>query len=243
MNKALPVTVEQIRDGAAAFDVSLIEPKKPLATLVFAAGRGGSPARHEGLLRALAGFGCRVVAPHFEMMPSPVPSGDDLKERIRRVEVSVREYAREDLPLLGAGHSIGATVLLVLAGGEATTLGGEKVSVRSKCNFARLALFAPPTGFFIPEGSLSRVDATIRVWVGEKDNITPPNQARFLKTALPPQTPIEITADEEAGHFTYMDELPPGMSDPHPDRRSFLASFAEETGRFLTGGACSSPDF
>ena len=243
MDHALPVTVEQIQDGSAAFDVSLIEPEKPLATLVFAAGRGGHPRRHAGLLRALAGHGCRVVAPQFEMMPSSVPSGDDLKERTRRLEASIREYAREDLPLIGAGHSIGAAILLVMSGGVATTLGGEKVIAGSKCDFARLALFAPPTGFFIPEGALEKVDAAIRVWVGAKDNITPPDQARFLQSALPPQTPIEVTVDEEARHFSYMDELPPGMSDPCPDRPSFLASFAEETGRFLTGGACSSPGF
>jgi hypothetical protein len=47
------------------------------------------------------------------------------------------------------------------------------------------------------------------------------------------QGPIEICLDEEAGHFSYMDELPPNVTDSHPNRGKFLASLADDVGQFV----------
>ena len=73
----------------------------------------------------------------------------------------------------------------------------------------------------------------MRIWVGAKDSITPPAQAQFLKEVLLLQGPIDICLDEEAGHFSYMDELPPNITDSHPNRRKFLASLANDVGRIV----------
>ena len=67
----------------------------------------------------------------------------------------------------------------------------------------------------------------MRIWVGAKNSITPPAQARFLKEVLSLQEPIDICLDEEAGHFSYMDELPPNITDSHSNRSKFLASLAK----------------
>jgi pimeloyl-ACP methyl ester carboxylesterase len=97
----------------------------------------------------------------------------------------------------------------------------------------RLALFAPPTDFFRRPDALARVQIPIQIWVGGKDTITPAVQANFLKEALADQTHIEIILAEEAGHFTFMNELPPNVTDPHPERTAFLQSLAEDVNRFL----------
>ena len=47
------------------------------------------------------------------------------------------------------------------------------------------------------------------------------------------QGSIDICLDEEAGHFSYMDELPPKVTDSHPNRSKFLASLANDVGRFV----------
>ena len=73
----------------------------------------------------------------------------------------------------------------------------------------------------------------IRIWVGAKDSISPPAQAQFLQEALSLQVPIDICLDEEAGHFSYMDALPPNVTDSHPNRSRCLASLANDVGRFV----------
>lgn len=167
------------------------------------------------------------------MLTSLVPSKAELEKRVRRLEVSAAQYLKADLPIIGIGHSIGTVTLLALAGGQAQTLAGDTVIPGSKLKFDRLALFAPPTDFFQRPGALGSVRVPIRIWVGAKDSITPPAQAQFLKEVLSLQGPIDICLDEEAGHFSYMDELPPNITDSHPNRSKFLASLANEVGRFV----------
>lgn len=112
-------------------------------------------------------------------------------------------------------------------------LGGQRVSVVPKINFDRLVLFTPAADFFRAPGALASVDAPILLWAGEKDTVTPPAQAAFLKEALEPGSPVEIRLVAEAGHFTFMHELPPHISDPHPDRNGFLTSFTDDVCRFV----------
>ena len=150
-----------------------------------------------------------------------------------RLEASAAQYFKADLPIVGIGHSIGAVTLLALAGGEAQTLAGDTVMSGPTLKFDRLALFAPPTDFFRRSGALKSVRVPIRIWVGAKDSITPPAQAQFLKEVLSLQGPIDICLDEEAGHFSYMDELPPNITDSHSNRSKFLASLANDVGRFV----------
>jgi hypothetical protein len=71
-----------------------------------------------------------------------------MQSRARSLESAIRSFAREGLPIAGIGHSIGATMLLVMAGGHAQTLAGQKVSMAPKINFDRLVLFTPAMDFF-----------------------------------------------------------------------------------------------
>jgi pimeloyl-ACP methyl ester carboxylesterase len=201
--------------------------------VLFAVGRGGNPERHLPLLRSVAVLGCSVIAPHFDMLTSLVPSKVELDERVRRLEASAVEYFKADLPIVGIGHSIGAVTLVARAGGEAQTIAGDTVMSGSKLKFDRLALFAPSIDVFRRPAALKSVRVPIRIWAGAKDSITPPAQAQFLQQVLALQGPIDICLDEEAGHFSYMDELPPDITDSHPDRSKFLASSANDVGRFV----------
>jgi hypothetical protein len=148
MNAECRSDVQQIRDGAEAFNVTVIEANQTSKRfLLFAVGRGGNPERHLPLLRSVAALGCAVIAPHFDMLTSMVPTKKELDKRVRRLEASVAQYFKADLPIVGICHSIGTVTLLALAGGEAQTLAGETVMSGSTLKFDRLALFAPPTDF------------------------------------------------------------------------------------------------
>lgn len=234
MDTIIPATA-QMRDGAETFSVTILEAQQPTCLGLFAVGRGGNPLRHLALLRAVARRGCTVIAPHFAMLASSFPTKEELDTRIRRLELAAEGYWRRDRPLRGIGHSIGTVALLVLAGGEARTFSGDRVVSGAKWNFDRLALFAPPTDCFRYPGALQAVAVRLHIRAGGKDAITPPAQAAFLQETLAHKAPVELCLDGDAGHFTYMDELPPHVIDPQPDRDAFLSTLAEEVARFVTG--------
>ena len=234
MNADHQSELKQLRDGAEAFNVTVIESKQtPIRAVLFAAGGGGNPLRHLALLQSVAGLGCTVVAPHFDRFTSSISTKAELDTRLRRLAASAGEYFKKDLPLVGIGHSIGTVILLAMAGGEAQTFAGHPVIYGSLFKFDRLALFAPPADFYRRPGALKAVRVPIRIWVGAKDSITPHAQALFLQEELKWQAATDICINHEAGHFSYMDELPPNVTDSHPDRGTFLASLAKDVGQFV----------
>ena len=211
-------------EGDEAFSVDVRQPPHPTRTVVFAAGRGGSPHRHSTLLARLADEGLAVIAPHFDMITSPMAKADDLTVRIGRLERAIAAFAPVGVPIVGVGHSIGGSLLLVLAGATAWTFSRQGVSATAKTRFRHLALFAPPTQFFQSPGALDNVDVAATVWVGMRDDITPPDQALFLKDTIG----AEVRLVEDADHFTFMDDLPPRVTDSHPDRTAFLSTLADQ---------------
>jgi len=85
MNAECHSGVQQIRDGAEAFNVTVVEAQQSSKRLVlFAVGRGGNPERHLPLLRSVAALGRTVIAPHFDMLISLVASKVELDKRVRR---------------------------------------------------------------------------------------------------------------------------------------------------------------
>ena len=142
-------------------------------------------------------------------------------------------YCPSDMPVSGIGHSIGTVVLLVLAGATASTLMGDRLTFTTGRSLDRLVLFTPPADFFRRPDALARVQIPIQIWAGGKDTITPPVQANFLKGVLADQAHVEVLVIEDAGHFTFMNELPPNVADAHPDRDAFLLLLAAEAVRFL----------
>jgi predicted esterase len=175
-----------------------------------------------------------VIAPHLTLLASSVPTKQELDTRIRQLELALEGYAPVDQPIIGIGHSIGTVALLVLAGAEARTLSGHKVVSGSNWKFERLALLAPPADFFRHPGALQSVDVRMYIRAGGKDSVTPPAQAIGLSEILAKQTQVELCLDEDAGHFTYMDELPPHIVDPQPDRNAFLSALAKDVAHFAT---------
>ncbi len=220
-------------DRDDTFEVTALQPSSARRCILFAAGRGGNPLRHLGLLQALADEGMLAIAPHFDMLASPAPTAAELAERTRRLSRAAARHCPSGLPVAGLGHSIGTVALLLLAGAEADTLAGERVRAVPGCSIDRLALLAPPTDFFRRPGSLASLKVPVQVWVGERDTITPPAQAAFLREAIDGVVPVDIRVVDGAGHFSFMNELPPHVVDTHPDRDGLLRSLADELRRFL----------
>jgi fermentation-respiration switch protein FrsA (DUF1100 family) len=233
MNNTIYATTCSIMNGDDAFDVTILRPDTAVRCVLFAAGRGGNPARHLGLLQTLAAHGALVVAPHFEMLASSIPTEVELMRRCRRLALAVDKYCVHHMPVSGVGHSIGTVVLLIHAGAEASTFLGDRLTFRAERPFDRLVLLAPPTDFFRRPGALAPVKVPVQVWAGGKDTITPPIQSTLLEEVLADQTYVDMRLVEDAGHFTFMNDLPPNVTDPHPERSAFLQSLGEEVSRFL----------
>lgn len=223
-----------LKDGEQSFDVTVLEAAEPARVVLFAVGGGGNPERHLPLLEALAADGCTVVAPHFERITAlPPPSEATLLMRARRLRQALDAFARPGLPVAGVGHSIGTTMLLALAGGQAWTFAGDRLAIARDERIDHLALFAPATDFFRVQGALDAVRTPIVAWAGTKDLVTPVAQAKFLARELEGKAAIEVRVVEGANHFSFMHSLPPQTEDPLPHRERFLASLTAEVSSFL----------
>lgn len=214
------------------FDVTRLDAAQPSCIVLFAVGGGGNPDRHLPLLQTLADGGCTVVAPHFERLVSPIPTESHLLLRARRLRLALDSVALPKLPVAGIGHSIGATMLLALAGATGWTLAGKRLAIAHDDRLVRLALFAPATDFFRAPGALDEVRATILAWAGTSDRITPPTQAELLKEARGAR--VEVRIVEGASHFSFMNVPPPQTSDLLADRDAFLTSLASDVCNFAT---------
>jgi len=235
MANAHRVSRRVLNDAADSFDVTVVEAAEPSRVVLFSVGGGGSPERHLPLLTSLADHGCTVAAPHFERLMSPVPTLNDLVLRARRLRLALDHVARPGVKAAGVGHSIGTTLLLVLAGAEAWTRAGQRVSVAPDSRLERLALLAPATDFFRAPGALDRVSIPVCAWAGTKDEMTPPAQAAFLKDGIGGRVPVEVHIVEGAGHFSFMNAPPPQTVEPLPDRDAFLARLGNQICGFVTG--------
>ena len=233
MNTDVSLATAQFLDGQECFTTTVLTPQKSTGVCLFAVGRGGNPLRHLSLLQTVASRGFTVVAPHLAMLAGSVPTKQELDTRIRRLERALEEVAPLDQPITGIGHSIGTVVLLALAGAQARTLSGHLVVWGSKWTFSGLALMAPPADFFRHPSALQSIYGRMYIRAGGQDRVTPPTQAMWLSELLAKQTQVAFRLDEEAGHFSYMGELPPQVVDSQPNRTVFLASLAEDVAEFI----------
>lgn len=224
-----------LQDGSETFEVTVLEAGRPVRVVLFAVGGGGNPERHLPLLEALVQSGCTVIAPHFERLKSPHATDNDLLLRARRLNLALDALAPPELEVAGVGHSIGATMLLALAGGQVWMSPTQRLSIASVRRLTRLALFAPATGFFQAPKALDAVSTPILAWVGTNDTITPPGQAEFLNRALGARLPVEVRVVQNAGHFSFMNTPPPETAEPLPNRDEFLSNLAGEVCRFVLG--------
>ncbi|NDG85925.1 MAG: alpha/beta hydrolase [Proteobacteria bacterium] len=210
----------------------VIGPPDAKWNLLFAAGGGGNPENYSDLLRSFVDTGFRVVAPYFDRMGSEIPKVEELVFRSDRLCTSMNLFEDSSIPILGVGHSIGASLLLSIAGGKMGTQSGEFVPIRGDARLGKLVLFAPPTDFFQAPGALSRVHSKAQVWYGNRDLVTSPVQAEVLRRGMPTGT-VDLRVVEGIGHFSFMSTLPPGVEDPLENREGFLKTISEEVYRFL----------
>ena len=97
----------------------------------------------------------------------------------------------------------------------------------------RLALLAPSTEFFQAPGALDAVRVPILAWVGSADNITPPAQTEWLSHAMRERQTVDVRVTDRAGHFSFMDLLPPQTIEPLPNKQAFLQEYSSEICKFV----------
>jgi pimeloyl-ACP methyl ester carboxylesterase len=229
-----PGRVALMDEGVGPFEVTVLAAAAPSRVVLFAVGGGGNPDRHRPLLSALADSGCTVVAPHFERMVTHEPAAGLLLLWARRLRLALDCAASPGLAVAGVGNSIGCALLLALAGGQMWMRDRSRLPIESCPGLDRLVLLAPATGFFQVPGALAAVRTPILAWVGSQDTMTPPAEADYLKQALEPRVAVDVRLAESAGHFSFMHELPPGVTDPVPEREAFLGAVTAAVVRFVT---------
>lgn len=234
MEKSVIPETLVLKNGEKNFEVTLLLVKGASQCILFAPGLGGSPLRHLGFLQIFAKNGISVVAPHFELLTSSIPTKAELLERSQRLALVESEFCTHYTSITGIGHSLGTVILLMHAGATAWTRTREAIVFEGKKIMSRLVLLAPAADFFPAPSSLASVKVPIQIWAGEKDIITPPSQAIYLKEMLDNQTQVEMHIEKNAGYFTFMNTLPPYITDSYAGREIFLLSLGEKINHFLT---------
>mgnify|MGYP001326193088 CR=1 FL=1 len=229
------MNINKLEDGSESFDVSVRKGKESAPVVLFAVGAGGNPERHVTLLDALAKSGCTIIAPHFPPLTSPRPTEAELTLRARRLCLALDGFVRSGATVSGVGHSIGAATLLALAGGQVWLGPAQRVAISADVRLSRLALLAPPTGFFQAPGALDSVRIPILTWVGSEDNITPLSQIKWLAQAMADSQNLDVRIAGGAGHFSFMDQIPPHVVEPLKDKQVFLREYSSEVCNFVCG--------
>ncbi|WPH17286.1 alpha/beta hydrolase family protein [Variovorax paradoxus] len=224
---------QTLQDGGDSFDVSVRKAATGSPIVLFSVGSGGQPERLSTLLDALAASGCTVVAPHFERLASTTPTEEELTLRARRLGLALDAFVEPSARAIGVGHSIGAATLVAMAGGQMWLGPGRCVSIVQDSRLARLALLAPPTGFFQAPAALDAVRIPVLAWVGSADSITPPAQAEWLARAMHDWNVVDFRITEGAGHFSFMDVPPPHTTEPLPNKQAFMQAYSSEICKFV----------
>ena len=224
-----------LKNDKTSFEAISLKAPNPSSAVVFATGSGGNPERHLPLLNSLVESGSVVIAPYFERIISHKPSKEELHFRADSLALTFDYINKLNLPMIGIGHSIGATVLIGLGGGQIWMKSGQRLSIEIDERIKKLILFTPPTDFFQVPNSLDAVVIPIQVWAGSLDTITPPQQIVILKHSLPKQASLNVHIIEGAGHFSFMNNLPPNIIDPMKNRDEFLAKLSLDVCKFVKG--------
>ena len=220
--------LHKLQDGLESFDVSVWANENNAPVVLFSVGAGGNPERHLSLLEALAKSGCTVIAPHFKRLTSLVPTEEVLTLRARRLQLVIDAFVPSGQSVVGIGHSIGASTLLALSGGQMWLGRNQRVNIAFDERLARLALLAPATGFFQAPHALDAVKIPIFAWAGSKDEITPAKQTEWLAHEMRDWNTVAVRVTQGAGHFSFMDQAPPNSVEPLQDKQEFLYELSNE---------------
>ncbi|MDQ0024555.1 pimeloyl-ACP methyl ester carboxylesterase [Variovorax paradoxus] len=232
-----PMPTQTLKDGGDSFEVSVRKAATGSSVVLFSVGSGGQPERLSTLLDALTESGCTVVAPHFERLASTTPTEEELTLRARRLALALDAFVEPSAKAIGVGHSIGAATLVAMAGGQMWLGPGRCVRIAPDRRLGRLALLAPPTGFFQAPAALDAVRIPILAWVGSADSITPPAQTEWFARAMHDWNAVDVRITEGAGHFSFMDVPPPHTTEPLPNKQAFLREYSSEICKFVGAAA------
>lgn len=133
-----------IKSDGTSFEAALHPSTSPQRAVLFAAGSGGNPERHLALLNDLANNNCTVIAPYFERIISPIPSAEQLIYRRDLLSTALDFINDLNLPVVGVGHSIGATLLVALAGGQLWLGPDHSLPTIRDERLSKLVLITPP---------------------------------------------------------------------------------------------------
>ncbi|MDX3803115.1 hypothetical protein [Streptomyces sp. AK04-3B] len=199
--------------------------------VLFAAGAGGDPERHRPLLEHLAAHDCQVIAPRFEPFAAREATTAELVARPAGLIEALHRWAPEDAPVVVVGHSIGGWAGLCLAGATPWGRDGRPLDVPHEPRVSRLVLYTPAAGWFAAPGALDAVKASMLVYAGERDTVTPVEQAVLLQGA---PAEVDLRVVPGAGHFSFMNTPPPGMAEAEGfDHARFLTDLAQATLEFV----------
>ena len=181
--------------------------------VLFAAGRGGDPARHQVMIERLQAAGLVVVAPQFPMLPPGRADRVALEARLATIDAQLSALPA-DARIMAVGHSIGATLLLAKAGAVLWLGPGDRIETPRDRRLVALALLAPPLGYFAAPGALDGLALPLMLRVGSADMVTPPASCDPFVAMLAGRCSLDFALVEHADHFSFMDERPPGQPEP-----------------------------
>ena len=142
------------------------------------------------------------------------------------------------------GHSMGGYTGLVLAGGEPWLSKEEKLPTDFDPRIKSFILLSPAAGYFAAPGALDAVTSPLQVWVGEKDEFTPPWQAELVRDHIPKSTEIDFHLIKNGNHFCFLSPYPKSLQHLQPakdlpgfDRKEFQKIFFPKVLSFLNSNS------
>ena len=147
------------------------------------------------------------------------------------------------------GHSFGGYSALAIAGGQPAAVevaGFERVAIPVPAADERvkaLVLLAPAVPWYAAPGALAKVQMSMLLLAGEKDEHTPPQHVELVARGVPATTPVTFEVVANAGHFSFLTPFPPhrasaafppSQDPPGFDRPQFQLTLAQQVASFLT---------
>ncbi len=211
----------------AAFDGKVATGKFPL--VVISHGTGSSPLVWRDLARHLSAQNLAVACiehPHNNRTQND--RADTLQNLLDRPQHIIKVITElKSFPWIDSdqthlvGHSLGAFSILVAAGAKGhtkhqikydtkTTISeSTELKLDSTPEIQSLVLLNPATTWFLTEGSLADIKASILMMTGTKDNFTPRFHGEIVEREFKEKLRwIEV---ENAGHFSFMSPFPQTM--------------------------------
>ncbi|MTB87556.1 hypothetical protein H9L21_05625 [Aeromicrobium senzhongii] len=199
----------------------LLTSEDPRGILLFAPGAAGDPTRYERLLTSANEAGFIVASPEHDL--DETFSDEVVRERVTALAAGLEGLGHEDLPVVAAGHSLGGCAALCLAGVRPRNSQGAVIDVPREPRVGRVVVLAPATGWFEGRDALDDLSVPITVFIGAKDDVTPPDTAEVL---WPAPTWLELRTYEGVGHFDFMWPLPENkVPTPGLDHEEFYERF------------------